>query len=824
MCEETKIPLEQIQLTKGGKIMKPKAFIYGEQPHKELSIHEVPLWSFNDPDNTHEIENQKQMADDIVATRGSLNNHLIYSQSDYPGIIYNASRTEPLAKISNIKYNEDTKTFVADIISTNQLFIDMVAKTASFPRVHPCYEAETHHVYSYKDEEPDLQSTTSIFKRLLCWLIEPMKPTTQISVEYHPEGISDKLTEEPLIISDSLAKRMAYNTTDTIEMKDNFETFLLNKYDESENENNDVMNNPTVEEIPLPKDDVYNAILKKVRPILDASISNDGKYGWIYGERFNTFYWRIHKRKMMLQIGASLVFEVENKCWVWEIHTHNTLNVNVKVYPDRVVLRDESCSDYDDFYIDFMRNLRDDLAERLDEYNQKYRNESKSDTNNEKTILWETMKTGINTTLNSFCDKIISSSITGGSYKRSGCLRQIFLGGKIIDIIHGFDVDLDSWTIFIGDTEKPCIFINSNGDITTDTNSFIPDPLCSKDIQTLCDMLNVCKNKNWQVREDTREERMESCEASDDKVDISKLIPKEELMKIIFENVKGILENNLDYHKYSWACPDNSWSLTSYDDSFRYVVYDRQNCVSKSIGCKLDKDHWEIYTEKGSNVNLVVYPDEARWMTDDILMRNSFKDFPKGIFEDIIKDINTWIKTKTMPNKELSAFSQRLIKDGKRPTKDEYYLAMAEVASTSGTCLRRRFGAVIVKNNRIVSTGYVGAPSGREHCSEIGYCFREHNKIPSGTMYEKCRSTHAEMNAIIQASKEEMEGATLYLVGVEPDGSYTNADCCAMCKRVIINSGIEKVVAKQKNGMYLVIPVKEWVRYDDSLDINHKGY
>ena len=83
---------------------------------------------------------------------------------------------------------------------------------------------------------------------------------------------------------------------------------------------------------------------------------------------------------------------------------------------------------------------------------------------------------------------------------------------------------------------------------------------------------------------------------------------------------------------------------------------------------------------------------------------------------------------------------------------------------------------------------------------------------------------HSEMNAIINASKEEMKGATLYLVGVEPDGSYTNSDCCAMCKRVIINSGIEKVVAKQKNGMYNIIPVKEWIEHDDSLDINHKGY
>ena len=763
--------------------MKPIAFIYGEQPHRELSIHEVPLWSFNDKDNVHEIENQKQMADEIVATRGSLNNHLIYSQEDYPGIINDAS-IEHVAMVSHIKYDENTKTFIADITSTNQQFIELIAATEYFPRVHPCYEAETNRRFIGEST-----TVTSTFKRLLCWLVEPAKLINQkISIEYHPEG----------------------------------------KSDESKNENNDVMNDlphtPTIDEIPLPKEEVFKAILKNIQAVLDDSISDDGKYGWNYGERSNTFYWRIHTLKTMLQIGASLVFDIENKCWVWEIHTHNTPNVNIKIYADRVVLRDESCSNYDDFSVDFMCKIRDDLGERLNVYNQKCRSKSKSDVDNEKANRWETMRTGINATLDSFCDTLIANSIVGGSYEKSGSLRRITLGEKTIDIILEFDTDLDSWTIFIGDTEKPRILINTNGDITADISAFIPDPLCFKDIQTLCDMLGVCRNNNWQVKEDTHEEQMESCETSDDKEDISNIIPKEELMKIIFENVKCILENDLSYHKYPWACPDNSWSLNVYDDSFRYVIYDRQHCVTKSIGCNLDKDHWEIYTEKGSNINLVVYPDEARWMTDDILMRNSCKGFSEGILEDIMEDINAWIKTKTIPNKELSAFSQSLIKDGKRPSKIDYYLAMAEVASTRGTCLRRRFGSVIVKDDRIVSTGYAGAPSGRQNCCDIGYCFREHNKIPSGTMYEKCRSTHAEMNAIIQASKEEMKGATLYLVGVEPDGSYTNSDCCALCKRVIINSGIEKVVAKQKNGMYNIIPVKEWIEHDDSLDINHKGY
>ena len=668
--------------------MKPKAIIYGERPHRELSIHEVPLWSFNDKDNVHEIENQKQMAEEIVIRRGSLNNHLIYLQRDYPGIINDASKIEPAAKVSSIKYNEETKTFIADITSTYQPFIDMIDTTQYFPRVHPCYEAETNHQSS--GESTRISST---FKRLLCWLIEPAKNKTKLSIEYHPEGKSDKLTEEPLIISDSLAKRMAYNITDTIEMKDNVETFLLNKYDESENENNDAMNDsscvPTIDEIPLPKDEVYNAILKRVQPVLEDSIINDEKSGWNYGERFNTFYWRIHTKHTILQIGASLVFEVKNKCWAWEIHTHNTSNVNVRIYADRVVLRDESCSNYDDFSVDFMRKIRDDLAERLDEYNREYWSKSKSDADNEKANRWETMRTAINTTLNSFCDKIISSSIVGGSYEKLGSLRRITLGEKTIDVILQFDTDYDSWAIFIGDATKPRILIGTNGDITADISAFIPDPLCFKDIQTLCDMLATCRNKNWQVKEDTREERIKSCEAS----------------------------------------------------------------------------------EKVSN------PE---------------------------------------------AFSQSLIKDGKRPSKIDYYLAMAEVASTRGTCLRRRYGSVIVKNDRIVSTGYAGAPSGRQNCCDIGYCRREKLNAQRGTMYHLCRSVHSEQNAIINASKEEMLGATLYLAGVNiADGSIVkNADCCSMCKRFIINSGISRVIIKdpEKPEGYRAIDVSEWVTNDDSLD------
>ena len=159
-----------------------------------------------------------------------------------------------------------------------------------------------------------------------------------------------------------------------------------------------------------------------------------------------------------------------------------------------------------------------------------------------------------------------------------------------------------------------------------------------------------------------------------------------------------------------------------------------------------------------------------------------------------------------------------------RISKPEYYLKIAEAVSLRGTCLRRKFGAIIVKDDRIVSTGYAGAPRGRINCCDRGTCYRMEHNVPSGQRYELCRSTHAEMNAIIQASPEEMKFATLYLVGIENDGSYTNSDCCSMCKRVIINSGINTVIARQADGSFKKIHVNEWINDDDSLDIDHKGY
>lgn len=155
-----------------------------------------------------------------------------------------------------------------------------------------------------------------------------------------------------------------------------------------------------------------------------------------------------------------------------------------------------------------------------------------------------------------------------------------------------------------------------------------------------------------------------------------------------------------------------------------------------------------------------------------------------------------------------------------RRDKINYYLDIAETVASRGTCLRRNFGAIIVNNDQIISTGYVGAPRGRQNCSDLGYCTREQLKVPRGERYELCRSVHAEANAIIHASRNDMLGATLYLVGLEcDDGSYVKNACpCSMCTRQIINAGIAKVIVRDDKDNFRSINVQdEWVFHDESL-------
>lgn len=156
----------------------------------------------------------------------------------------------------------------------------------------------------------------------------------------------------------------------------------------------------------------------------------------------------------------------------------------------------------------------------------------------------------------------------------------------------------------------------------------------------------------------------------------------------------------------------------------------------------------------------------------------------------------------------------------KRIDKVNYYLDIAESTLKRSTCLRRCFGAVIVKNDEIISTGYNGAPRGRKNCTDLGYCMREKLNIPRGERYELCRSVHAEENAIISAARRDMIDADLYLVGKNyNDNEYVkDARPCSMCKRVIINSGIKKIYIRNDSKKYTEIDVSEFIDNDDSLD------
>jgi dCMP deaminase len=153
-----------------------------------------------------------------------------------------------------------------------------------------------------------------------------------------------------------------------------------------------------------------------------------------------------------------------------------------------------------------------------------------------------------------------------------------------------------------------------------------------------------------------------------------------------------------------------------------------------------------------------------------------------------------------------------------RRDKINYYLDISDAVLVRSTCLRRKYGALIVKNDEIVSTGYNGAPRGRKNCDDLKYCLRDAKGIPSGQQYELCRSVHAEANSIISAPRSEMLGATLYLIGRDAKtGELLDAAPCSMCARLIINSGIEKIVQKNSDGTYKMINVHDLIYDDDTI-------
>ncbi|MBR1658982.1 MAG: cytidine deaminase [Oscillospiraceae bacterium] len=154
-----------------------------------------------------------------------------------------------------------------------------------------------------------------------------------------------------------------------------------------------------------------------------------------------------------------------------------------------------------------------------------------------------------------------------------------------------------------------------------------------------------------------------------------------------------------------------------------------------------------------------------------------------------------------------------------RTGKERYYLDIADTVSERATCLRRRYGAIIVRNDEIISTGYNGAPRGRRNCTDINRCAREELNIPSGQRYELCRSVHAEANAIISAPRRDMIDATLYLSGRDAATGALLRDTtsCSMCRRMIINAGISQVVCRDGENGFTVTSVRDWIFNDDSL-------
>ena len=157
-----------------------------------------------------------------------------------------------------------------------------------------------------------------------------------------------------------------------------------------------------------------------------------------------------------------------------------------------------------------------------------------------------------------------------------------------------------------------------------------------------------------------------------------------------------------------------------------------------------------------------------------------------------------------------------------RVSKRNYYLDIAETVLERATCLRRVYGAIIVKNDVILSTGYNGAPRGRANCTDLGYCTREAMKVPRGERYELCRSVHAEANAIISASRRDMVGGTLYLVGRDAQTGelLKDATSCSMCRRLVINSGLEQVVIRRTETEFDVVNVRDWVWEDDQAAVS----
>jgi dCMP deaminase len=148
-----------------------------------------------------------------------------------------------------------------------------------------------------------------------------------------------------------------------------------------------------------------------------------------------------------------------------------------------------------------------------------------------------------------------------------------------------------------------------------------------------------------------------------------------------------------------------------------------------------------------------------------------------------------------------------------RPNRTMYFLEIALAVAKRSTCLRRKFGAVIVKDNTIIGTGYNGNARGVINCSEIG-CIKNIMQTPHGVAYDYCPAVHAEENAIINSNRADRINATLYIAGIDPDGKYTMALPCQRCQRKIINSQIKQVILLRDDGKPMTIDVEEYIKSD----------
>ena len=258
-----------------------------------------------------------------------------------------------------------------------------------------------------------------------------------------------------------------------------------------------------------------------------------------------------------------------------------------------------------------------------------------------------------------------------------------------------------------------------------------------------------------------------------------------------------------------------------------------QDCITVTKIGVINKD-LVVLSHSNSNVN--VYIKDVCQIEDKTEYRVIYyfnNSRPKLIVSDSMDSLMNKIISLRTKNKVEE--STPMNNENSRIPFPFYYLGIAEAVSKRSTCLSKRYGAVIVKDNSIKSTGYNGAPKGRKNCTEIGQCPRITNNTQRGTNYALgCRACHSEWNAIINASPEEMKDATLYLYGYDRVAKriVKDANCCPICKRMIINAGIKDVViADLDNGIghpevpyrYRTIKVADWIENDESLQAN-EGY